>query len=87
MSEVSNKHSHYENSLEEQFVEDIKQIVQQGKHKAYVTINSAMLETYWNIGKRIVEQEQEGKERADYGVYLLKLLSKELTHEFGKGFS
>ena len=87
MNKISNKHSHYENSLEAQFVEDIKQIVQQGRYKTYTAINSAMLETYWNIGKRIVEQEQEGKERANYGIYLLKLLSKELTHEFGQGFS
>ena len=45
------------------------------------------VEAYWNIGKRIVEEEQQGKERADYGKHLLKLLSVALTEEFGKGFS
>ena len=46
-----------------------------------------MVEAYWQLGKRIVEQEQRGKGRADYGTQLLKSLSKELTDEFGKGFS
>ena len=51
------------------------------------SINSSMVEAYWQMGKRIVEQEQLGKERANYGTQLLKLLSRELTKEFGKGFS
>lgn len=69
------------------FVRDIKQIVTQARQKAYAAINSAMVEAYWQMGKRIVEQEQQGKGRADYGTQLLKSLSKELTAEFGKGFS
>ena len=69
------------------FVLEIKQIVTQARQKAYAAINSAMVDAYWQMGKRIVEQEQFGKERADYGAQLLKSLSKELTAEFGKGFS
>ena len=46
-----------------------------------------LLSTYWNIGKIIVEHEQENNDRADYGKQTLKQLSKELTAEFGKGFS
>ncbi|MGP1621299.1 MAG: PDDEXK nuclease domain-containing protein [Candidatus Cryptobacteroides sp.] len=65
----------------------MKRIVTKARQKAYSTINSAMVEAYWQMGKRIVEQEQQGKDRADYGSQLLKLLSKELTEEFGKGFS
>lgn len=42
---------------------------------------------YWNIGKRIFEEEQQGKDRADYGTYLIKLLSEQLQPEFGSGFS
>ncbi len=70
-----------------EFINDIKQIVTQARHKAYAAINSAMVEAYWQMGKRIVEQEQEGRQRADYGTRLLKTLSEELTREFGKGFS
>lgn len=69
------------------FIQEIKRIVTQARQKAYTAINSAMVEAYWQMGKRIVEQEQQGKDRADYGSQLLKSLSKELTAEFGKGFS
>lgn len=69
------------------FISEIKQIVIQARGKAYSAINSAMIEAYWQMGKRIVEEEPQGKERADYGKQLLKELSKELTKEFGKGFS
>lgn len=69
------------------FIQEIKRIVTQARQKAYTAINSAMVEAYWQMGKRIVEQEQQGKDRANYGAQLLKSLSKELTTEFGKGFS
>ena len=46
-----------------------------------------MLQTQWNIGKRIVEEEQKGNLKADQGSSLLKTISKELTNEFGRGFS
>ena len=69
------------------FIREIKQIIAQARQKASTAINSAMVEAYWQMGRRIVEQEQQGKDRADYGSQLLKSLSKELTAEFGKGFS
>ncbi|WP_051354472.1 PDDEXK nuclease domain-containing protein [Leptotrichia trevisanii] len=50
-------------------------------------VNSAMVEVYWEIGRKIVEGEQRGKERAEYSKEIIKNLSKELTEEFGKGFS
>lgn len=70
-----------------EFIGDIKRIVAEARQKAYSAINSAMVEAYWLMGKRIVEEQQQGKERADYGTELLKELSKALTAEFGKGFS
>ena len=68
-------------------INDIKSLVNKARSQAYAAVNQAMVEAYWNIGKRIVEEEQQGKERADYGKHLLKLLSVALTEEFGKGFS
>jgi predicted nuclease of restriction endonuclease-like (RecB) superfamily len=65
---------------------EIKQILTIARQKAYLSVNSAMIEAYWLIGKRIVEEEQQGKERAAYGEEILKTLSEELTKEFGKGF-
>ncbi len=50
-------------------------------------VNTALVATYWLIGRRVVEYEQKGKGRADYGQELLKKLSKDLTHTFGRGFS
>ncbi len=66
---------------------DIKNLIIQAKKEVYSTVNSTMTQTYWNIGKRIIEEEQEGKERAEYGKALLKKLSVKLAKEFGKGYS
>ena len=68
-------------------IDDVKQIIINGHNIAYGAVNSALLLTYWNIGKRIIEVEQDGKQRADYGKQLIKVLSDVLTKEFGKGFS
>ncbi len=68
------------------FVQDIKVIVGQARLKAYSAVNTAMVEAYWKIGQRIVEEEQNGEQRAAYGKRLLFELSKELGSEFGKGF-
>jgi predicted nuclease of restriction endonuclease-like (RecB) superfamily len=66
---------------------NIRNILQSAKDSAYRKVNFIMVEAYWNIGKQIVEEEQNGEERADYGSYLIKELSSKLTQEFGKGFS
>ena len=74
-------------SPESLFISDIKAIIEQGRRMAYASVNTAMISTYWQIGNRIVEQEQQGDKRAGYGKQLLKILSAELTHEYGNGFS
>ena len=68
------------------YINEIKKILKNARQKAYTAVNSAMVEAYWEIGRRIVEEEQRGKERAEYGKEIIKNLSKELTEEFGKGF-
>ena len=69
------------------YISEIKKILKNARQKAYIAVNSAMVEAYWEIGRRIVEEEQNGKERAEYGKEILQNLSKELTEEFGKGYS
>lgn len=69
------------------YIDEIKVILATAREKTYLAINSAMVEAYWLIGKRIVEQEQHGEDRAKYGEGILKELSRSLTIEFGKGFS
>jgi predicted nuclease of restriction endonuclease-like (RecB) superfamily len=73
--------------IENSFFTDISRILTDGRNKAHASINFAMVETYWNMGRRIVEQEQQGKERANYGDQLLVNLSRYLSGTFGKGFS
>lgn len=72
-----------------QVVDDIKQIIDSGRNAAYAAVDATMIATYWHIGRRIVEEEEEqdGQERAQYGKELIKTLAKELTHAYGNGYS
>ena len=79
---ISSKSKSY-NSL----VANIANIVDSSQKKVAIQVNSTLIEAYWNIGLRIVEYEQGGKEKAEYGSNLLKKLSKDLTIRLGKGFS
>jgi hypothetical protein len=76
-----------DNVNEKNFLIHLKQIVRNARNKAWSAINFAQIEANWLIGQRIVEQEQNGKGRAEYGKYVIRLASEELTAEFGKGFS
>lgn len=73
--------------INSEFYQEIKVLLHDARSRVYQTINTTMTETYYQIGSRIVEEEQGGKTRAEYGKGLLKELSLELTCEFGKGFS
>lgn len=68
------------------FYEQIRSILETARNQAYSVANSAMVQAYWSIGKSIVEQQGKS-ERAEYGRQLLQELSKQLTHDFGKGFT
>ena len=67
-------------------ITDLTSLIEQGRKAAVRYVNTALVATYWLIGRRIVEYEQKGKERAEYGKALLKRLSVDLTNHFGKGF-
>jgi len=75
------------NTEENQFIEELKQIVNSARRFAYSAINFAQVEQNWLLGQRIVVQEQKGKARAEYGKHIVALASQELTAEFGKGYS
>jgi len=66
---------------------DVRDILRQARRQAYASANFIMVEAYWRIGQRIVEEEQGGKERAEYGTYLIRDLAKGLGDEFGRGVS
>ena len=65
----------------------VSKLLAEARKQVFHTVNTTMLVTYFEIGKIIVEEEQSGNERADYGKFILKELSKKLTKDFGKGFS
>ena len=62
-------------------------IIENARTAAYRQINEALVRRNWLIGQLIVEKERKGNERADYGVALIKMLSKRLTEAYGKGFT
>lgn len=68
-------------------IADIKNIIEQSRSEAYSSVSGIMIETYWQIGKHIVDEEQGGGERAVYGKQLIDKLSKRLTYDYGEGFS
>jgi len=65
----------------------IKELMENARKQVSIKVNNILVQTYWKIGKIIIEDEQENSERAEYGKKLLKELSKKLTKEYGKGFS
>lgn len=67
--------------------QQVVELLQNARQQVLRTVNSTMTITYFEIGRIIVEEEQNGKDRAEYGKQLLKELSKQLTKEFGRGFS
>lgn len=79
---LENEITSYQNILS-----DIRSIINSGRNSAYATANSISIMTYWNIGKRIVENEQEGEKRAEYGKKLTKKLAEDLSKEFGNSYS
>ena len=72
-----------QNSLYEQ----ISELIQSARKQVAAQVNTALLTTYWNVGRLIVEDEQKSEHRAEYGKRVLIDLSKRLTRDFGKGFS
>lgn len=64
----------------------VKELILESRQRVFRATNSVLLQTYWNIGKLIVEDEQQGRAKANYGEATLKSLARQLTFEFGKGF-
>lgn len=71
---------------QDRFVGEIRTIIDKARATAVRSVDFCRVQMYWNIGKRIFEEEQHGKERAEYGAYLIKNLAKELEPEYGSGF-
>ena len=83
MKEPEKKYNDEDNML----VNDLRSIVSKARSKAFAAVNYSLVERNWRIGQRIVEQEQNGASRAEYGKHVIEIASAALTKEFGKGFS
>lgn len=83
MKEPGKKYNDEDNML----VNDLRSIVSKARSKAFAAVNYSLVERNWRIGQRIVEQEQNGASRAEYGKHVIESASAALTEEFGKGFS
>ena len=83
MKEPGKKYNDEDNML----VNDLRSIVSKARSKAFAAVNYSLVERNWRIGQRIVEQEQNGALRAEYGKHVIEVASAALTEEFGKGFS
>lgn len=83
MKEPGKKYNDEDNML----VNDLRSIVSKARSKAFAAVNYSLVERNWRIGQRIVEQEQNGASRAEYGKHVIEIASAALTEEFGKGFS
>lgn len=79
--------SQYTPSPQNRLYDTVNQIIEEARNTVYRSANFIMVQAYWNIGRAIVEEEQKGKERAEYGQELIKQLSKKLTKKHGKGFN
>ncbi len=75
------------NDEDSMLVNDLRSIVSKARSKAFAAVNYSLVERNWRIGQRIVEQEQNGASRAEYGKHVIEIASAALTEEFGKGFS
>ncbi len=73
-------------SMQETFVSDIRTIINNARITAVRSVGFCRVQMYWQLGRRIFEEEQQGKERADYGSYLIKNLALRLEPEYGSGF-
>ena len=73
--------------IDKNFISEIKLIIAKSREKAIQTVDNIRVVMYWQIGKRIFEEEQQGKDRAAYGTYLTKTLAAELQPEYGSGFT
>ena len=83
MKQPDKKYNDEDNML----VNDLRSIVSKARSKAFAAVNYSLVERNWRIGQRIVEQEQNGASRAEYGKHVIEVASAALTEEFGKGFS
>ena len=86
MNEIDNSKQIVSQGATQSLIQDLRQIIETARANAVHSVDFCRVQMYWNLGQRIFEEEQQGKERADYGTYLTRNLAKLLEPEYGSGF-
>lgn len=86
MNEIEKKDGIVATAVRQSLIQDVRQIIETARSNAVRSVDFCRVQMYWNLGQRIFEEEQQGKERADYGTYLTRNLAKLLEPEYGSGF-
>ena len=86
MNEIDNSKPIVSQAATQSLIQDLRQIIETARANAVHSVDFCRVQMYWNLGQRIFEEEQQGKERADYGTYLTRNLAKLLEPEYGSGF-
>ena len=84
---MSNEVINEKDIIANELAEEIKTLILNARKKISKDVNETLVDTYWNVGRTIIENEQSGKIKAEYGKAILLNVSKRLTKEIGKGFS
>ncbi len=74
-------------TVRKELINEITDLILRSRERATRSVDIERVLMYWNVGRKIFEEEQQGKERADYGKYIIKFLSEELQPKFGSGYS
>ena len=84
---IANTGEAIESPQKSHLIADVRNIVNNGLRKAYQDVNTTIVHTYWQVGRRIVEEEQNGDKRAGYGTRLITTLAEALSHDYSRGFT
>jgi hypothetical protein len=85
MNELQNNYNPL--AISSEFVSDVHSIIERGRQQAYASVGQISIATFWNVGRRIVEEEQSGQTRAAYGKQLIKNLAETLVPQYGNSYS
>ena len=86
MNEIEKKDGIVSAVSTESLIQDLRQIIETARANAVRSVDFCRVQMYWHLGQRIFEEEQQGKDRADYGTYLTRNIAKSLEPEYGSGF-
>ena len=86
MNDIEKNNQNVAPAVQQSLIQDLRQIIETARANAVRSVDFCRVQMYWHLGQRIFEEEQQGKDRADYGTYLTRNIAKSLEPEYGSGF-